>query len=83
MSDAPTHSIAITKDGTETLYTEDQKVRSSYNAASSGQLIFEWCEEHGVDADLLWSGVLYSPEVKSVWGVKDEQQRTLFALRWA
>lgn len=66
-----------------TLYSYDKKeiVLSSQEA---NQQILDWCHDREIDADIIWSGRNFCGDstVCSVWGIKDETQRTMFALRW-
>lgn len=44
--------------------------------------VFSWCNECGVEADLL--GKWYNGEQHlSSWEITDEKQRMLFTLRWS
>ena len=74
----PTHRI-IGADGDIVEYSGAEVVCSTHGA---GNDVFDWCTEHGIDADLLWSG-RHENGVRSEWGVKDTAQRTMFALRWS
>ena len=72
---------ALRDDGTLVEYAENEVVQSSHHTIGDEVLdIFEWCNEHEVDADILWGG--YDSGIHSEWGIKDDNQRTLFALRW-
>lgn len=53
-------------------------------ASSSSQYldIIEWCTEAGIKSELLRSGYL-NDGIHSVWGIKNEQHRILFKLRWS
>jgi hypothetical protein len=73
----PTHQV-IGPDGNKVEYSGDEVVCSSHGADNG---VFEWCIEHDINADLLWSGFRENG-YKSEWGIKDEVQRTMFALRW-
>ena len=66
------NSSEVTYNGTEIVYSQSK----------ASDEVFSWCAEHSVDADLLFSGRRQNG-VQSEWGIKDESQRTMFALRWA
>lgn len=70
----------LNADGNIVEYTRDEIVYSSHSASNE---LLSWCVEHEIDADLLWSGRDPKTNAKSHWGIKDEQQRSMFALRWA
>jgi hypothetical protein len=68
---------ALQHDGTLVEYTDDEMVRVS---RPETQAIIDWCYEHDIESDLLWVGYLFGH--RSTWGIKNEQHRTMFALRW-
>jgi hypothetical protein len=45
-----------------------------------GNIIFEWCADTGVDADLL--GSWFDDGYFSAWRVVDSHQRLIFSLKW-
>ena len=72
---------ALRADGTLVEYTENEIVQSTHHTfGDDGISILEWCDEHEVEADVLWGG--FDGGIHSEWGIKDDNQRTLFALRW-
>jgi hypothetical protein len=73
----PTHQI-VGIDGEIVEFSGDEIVCSPHRADDS---IFEWCNEHEVSADLIWSGSRENG-VRSEWGIKDDEQRLFFSLRW-
>ena len=66
-------------DGAEMHYAGNEIIYSHTDALDD---VFSWCTERGIDADLLWTGTRRNG-VRSEWGIKDEAQRTMFALQWA
>jgi hypothetical protein len=65
-------------DGNIVEYSGDEIVCSPNSEVND---VFQWCAEQNVDADMLWVG-RRANGVMSEWGIKDEVQRTMFALRW-
>jgi hypothetical protein len=74
------YNLAIQPDGTERIYQDYEIVKSSHAVS---QEIYDWCEEHELNIDLLWGGFHREGNVASTWGIADAGQRTMFALRWA
>jgi hypothetical protein len=68
---------ALQLDGTLVEYTDNEMVKVYQYGR---QEIMDWCHENEIGTDLLWAG--YNQDHKSTWGVKNEQHRTMFALRW-
>jgi hypothetical protein len=68
---------ALQHDGTLAEYSDDEMVRVYQYGR---QEIIDWCYLHDIEIDLLWAG--YNQGYKSTWGIKNEQHRTMFALRW-
>jgi hypothetical protein len=70
---------ALQADGTMHEYQDEQLVSSSQ---SERQEIIDWCAERNMDVDLLWAGTL-EDGTQSIWGIKDEEHKVMFALRWS
>lgn len=70
--------VCFQSDGTLVEYAEDEVVRLY---CDERQEILDWCLENNISADLLWAGWA-ADDCKSRWGIKNEQNRMFFTLRW-
>lgn len=73
------NTIALQPDGTMLEYLEHEIVVSS---ESTGE-IMEWVNVHDIQADLLGSWWSSAAGRKNAWGIKNEDHRMTFVLRWA
>ena len=71
---------ALQVDGALLEYTDNEVVQSTRHATGTDEIL-EWCITNEVDADVLWGGY-DGTSTHSEWGIKDDKQRMLFALRW-
>jgi hypothetical protein len=71
--------VALQADGSTVTYTNDEIVYSSIYPYNYPE-IFEWCDQREINCDLLWAG--FDGNRRSEWGIKYENQRVMFALRW-
>lgn len=73
---------AMRSDGSLYRYDVSETVNSRH---APSQEIMNWCYEHEIDADLLRRNYPISEgdTTRSVWGIKNETHRTMFALRWS
>jgi hypothetical protein len=72
------YGSALKADGTVLDYEYDEIVRIP---GPERQEVLDWCYERDIDADLLWAGY-GSDSYMSAWGIKNEQHRMMFALKW-
>lgn len=72
------HGSALQADGAFLDYTNEEIIRIPGDEC---QEVIDWCYERGIDADLLWAGYTLT-EYRSAWGIKNEQHRMMFTLRW-
>jgi hypothetical protein len=78
VNDGVLNQLALQADGSMLEYAEEEVVKIP---DPPGNEVFEWCSEREIEADLLWAGYSLN-EYKSAWGIKNEQHRMMFALKW-
>jgi hypothetical protein len=69
-------------DGSIYTYSNEEVVESGHNEYDE---ILMWMQERDMDADLLWGGYKDNGQqhIKSIWGIKREDHRLMFMMRWS